>query len=218
MPDYAAARLNMIDNQIRPNKVSDVRVLAAMAEVPRERFVPKKLEGAAYVDEDLAVAPGRYLMEPAVLARLLQMAAITPSDVVLDVGCATGYATAVLARLAATVVAVESDPDLIELAGALLAELGADNAAVVEGPLAAGYPKHAPYDAIVLGGAVDEVPQAITDQLAEGGRLAAVVTHGSSVGNGMLMRRVRGALSRQIVFDAAVPLLPGMEGGRGFVF
>ncbi len=218
MPDNAAARLNMVDNQIRPSKVSDGRVLAAMAEVPRERFVPKKLEGAAYVDEDLAVAPGRYIMEPAVLARLLQLAAITPGDVVLDVGCATGYATAVLARLAATVVAVESDPKLIERAGALLAELGADNAAVVEGPLAAGYPKHAPYDAIVLGGAVDEVPPAITDQLAEGGRLAAVVTHGSSVGKAMLMLRVHGVLSRRIVFDCAVPPLPGFGSGRDFVF
>ncbi len=218
MADYATARVNMIESQIRPNRVTDGRILAAMAEVPRERFVPRKLQGAAYVDQGLAVAPGRYLMEPTVFARLLQAAAIGPDDVVLDIGCATGYATAVLARLAATVVAVESDPILIERAGVLLAELGTDNAAVVEGPLAAGYPKHAPYDAIVLGGAVDEVPPAITDQLAEGGRLAAVVTHGSSVGQGMLALRVHGALSRRIVFDAAVPPLPGFGGGRDFVF
>ena len=218
MADYAVARLNMIEGQIRPNKVTDGRVLAAMAEVPRERFVPKKLQGAAYVDEDLAVAPGRYLMEPAVFARLLQAAAIAPTDLVLDIGCATGYSTAVLARLAATVVAVESDGGLAKTAVALLAELDADNAVVVEGELKAGYAKQAPYDAIVLGGAVEQVPPAITDQLAEGGRLAAVVADGSSVGVGVLMLRARGALLRRVLFDAAVPPLPGFEAERGFVF
>ena len=218
MADYAVARLNMIEGQIRPNKVTDGRVLAAMAEVPRERFVPKKLQGAAYVDEDLAVAPGRHLMEPAVFARLLQAAAIAPTDLVLDIGCATGYSTAVLARLAATVVAVESDGGLAKTAVALLAELDADNAVVVEGELKAGYAKQAPYDAIVLGGAVEQVPPAITDQLAEGGRLAAVVADGSSVGVGVLMLRARGALLRRVLFDAAVPPLPGFEAERGFVF
>ncbi len=218
MADYAVARLNMIEGQIRPNKVTDGRVLAAMAEVPRERFVPKKLQGAAYVDEDLAVAPRRYLMEPAVFARLLQAAAIAPTDLVLDIGCATGYSTAVLARLAATVVAVESDRGLAKTAVALLAELDADNAVVVEGELKAGYAKQAPYDAIVLGGAVEQVPPAITDQLAEGGRLAAVVADGSSVGVGVLMLRARGALLRRVLFDAAVPPLPGFKAERGFVF
>ena len=218
MADYAVARLNMIEGQIRPNKVTDGRVLAAMAEVPRERFVPKKLQGAAYVDEDLAVAPRRYLMEPAVFARLLQAAAITPTDLVLDIGCATGYSTAVLARLAATVVAVESDRGLAKTAVALLAELDADNAVVVEGELKAGYAKQAPYDAIVLGGAVEQVPPAITDQLAEGGRLVAVVADGSSVGAGVLMLRARGAFLRRVLFDAAVPPLPGFMAERGFVF
>ncbi|MFQ5959339.1 MAG: protein-L-isoaspartate O-methyltransferase [Alphaproteobacteria bacterium] len=218
MTDHAAARLNMVDNQIRTNKVTDSRVLQAMAEVPRELFVPKKLQGIAYVDEDLAVAPGRYLMEPLVLARLLQAAAITAGDVVLDVGCASGYSTAVLARLAATVVAVESDAELGERASALLSELDADNAVVVAGPLEAGYAKQAPYDAIVIGGAVEEVPAAITDQLAEGGRLLAVVTGGSGVGKGTLMLRVHGGLSRRVLFDAAVPPLPGFARARGFVF
>ncbi len=218
MADYAAARVNMIEGQIRPNRVTDDRVLAAMAEVPRERFVPRKLQGAAYVDQGLAVAPGRYLMEPAVFARLLQAAAIGPDDVVLDIGCATGYSTAVLARLAATVVAVESDPELVKAAGDLLADLDADNAAVVQGALEKGYAKQAPYDAIVLGGAIDEVPPMIADQLAEGGRLVAVVTGGSSAGVGVLMLRARGALSRRILFDASVPPLPGFAVDRGFVF
>ena len=218
MTDYAAARLNMVENQIRPNKVTDLRVLEAMSEVPRERFVPKKLMGIAYVDEDLAVAPGRHLMEPLVFARLLQAAAITPSDLVLDVGCATGYSTAVLARLAAAVVAVECEPELVEGAGALLAELDADNAVVVEGALEAGYPKQAPYDAIVLGGAVEELPREIVDQLADGGRLVAVVNNGSSVGKLELVLRLRGALSRRVLFDAAVSPLPGFKVAHGFVF
>ncbi len=218
MADYATARVNMIEGQIRPNRVTDDRVLAAMAEVPRERFVPRKLQGAAYVDQGLAVAPGRYLMEPTVFARLLQAAAIGPDDVVLDIGCATGYSTAVLARLAATVVAVESDPELVKAAGDLLADLDADNAAVVQGVLEKGYARQAPYDAIVLGGAVDEVPPAVADQLAEGGRLVAVVTGGSAAGVGVLMLRARGALSRRVMFDASVPPLPGFAVERGFVF
>ena len=218
MSDFAAARFNMVENQIRPNGVTDARVLEAMADVPRERFVPKKLQDAAYLDEDLAIADGRFLMEPAVFARLVQAAAITPDDLVLDVGCGTGYSTAVLARLAASVVAVESDPQLVERASALLAELDADNAAAVEAPLEAGYPKQAPYDAIVLGGAVDEAPRALTDQLAEGGRLVAVVTGGSAVGRGEVVLRLHGALSRRVLFDAAVPPLPEFRVERGFVF
>ncbi len=218
MADYAAARVNMIESQIRPNRVTDGRILAAMAEVPRERFVPRKLQGTAYVDQGLAVAPGRYLMKPAVFARLLQAAAIEPDDVVLDIGCATGYSTAVLARLAATVVAVESDPGLVKAAGDLLADLDADNAAVVRGALEKGYARQAPYAAIVLGGAIDEVPPMIADQLAEGGHLVAVVTGGSPAGVGVLMLRARGALSRRILFDASAPPLPGFAVERGFVF
>lgn len=218
MTDYAASRRNMVENQIRTNRVTDARVLQAMGEVPRELFVPKKLQGIAYVDEDLAVAPGRHLMEPMVLARLLQAAAIKPDDIVLDVGCATGCTSAVLGRLAATVVALEYDAELAEATGARLAGLDADNVAVVVGALEKGYPKQAPYDVIVLDGAVDEAPEAITDQLAEGGRLVAVVTGGSSVGRATLILRVHGLLSRRVLFDAAVPPLPGFKVEPGFVF
>jgi protein-L-isoaspartate(D-aspartate) O-methyltransferase len=218
MVDYAAARFNMVESQIRPNKVTDPRVLRAISEVPRERFVPKKLMGIAYVDEDLAVAPGRYLMEPMAFARLLQDAAIQPGDIVLDIGCATGYSTAVLAKLAATVVAVESDPQLVERASTVLAELNVDNAVVVAGALEEGYAEQAPYDVILLGGAVEEVPRSITDQLGEGGRLMAVVTGGSRVGKGNLIHRVHGDLSGRVLFDAAVPPLPGFAVERGFVF
>lgn len=223
MSIYAEARANMVDNQVRPNKVTDDRVLAAMAAVPRERFVPEKFAGIAYVDEDIAVSPDRYLMEPMVLARLLQAAAIEPADVVLDIGCATGYSTAVLARLADTVVAVESDAELAETAIALMTELDADNTAVVTGELAQGYAKQAPYDVIVLGGAVEEVPRALSDQLVEGGRLVAVVTGETGgarkrVGRATLVRRKYGTLSSRVLFDAAVPPLPGFAIQRGFVF
>ncbi len=218
MPAYDAARANMVENQVRPNRVTDDRVLNAMAAVPRERFVPKKLAGVAYVDEDIAVSEGRYLMEPMVLARLLQAAAIEPGDVVLDIGCATGYSTAVLARLADTVVAVESEAGLAEAAIALMAELDADNTAVVTGELAEGYAKQAPYDVIVLEGAVDEVPRALSDQLVEGGRMVAVVTGANRVGRATLLRRLHGVLSSRVLFDASVPLLPGFGSERGFVF
>ncbi len=222
MPAYDAARANMVENQVRPNKVTDDRVLAAMSAVPRELFVPKKFAGNAYVDEDIAVSRDRYLMEPMVLARLLQAAAIEPRDVVLDIGCASGYSTAVLARLADTVVAVESDAELAETAVALMAQLDADNTAVVTGKLAEGYANQAPYDVIVLEGAVEEVPRALSDQLSEDGRLVAVVTGenrgGTHLGRATLMRRMHGPLSVRVLFDASVPPLPGFAVERGFVF
>lgn len=218
MIDFAAARTNMVTNQVRPNKVTDDRVLAALAAVPRERFVPEAMAGNAYVDEDILVAAGRYLMEPMVLARLLQAAAIEPDDVVLDIGCATGYSAAVLAQLAATVVALECDDTMAETAIDLLTGLKADSSAVVTGDLAAGYPGQAPYDVIVLEGAVDVVPQAMTGQLGECGRLVAVITNGGRVGKATLMRRSHGVVSSSVLFDAAIPPLPGFENEPGFVF
>jgi len=218
MTDFAAVRHNMVENQIRPNRVTDPRVIEAMEAVPRELFVPKSLRGLAYIDEDLEVAPGRYLMEPMVMARLLQAAEIGPDDVVLDIGCATGYGPAVLARLATTVVGLESDPALAERATTLLAELGADSAAVVTGPLEAGYAAQAPYDVIVIEGAVEVVPEAITDQLAEGGRLVCVVAGRGTVGKLTAFLRLHGAISRRTEFDAAVPPLPGFQSPPRFEF
>lgn len=217
--DYAAARHNMVESQIRTNQVTDPSVVAAMDALPRELFVPKQLRGIAYVDEDLDLGNGRYLMEPMVLARLLQAAEIRSTDVVLDVGCGTGYSTAVLARMASAVVALECDAELAARAGGLLAELGADNAAVVTGPLAEGYTAQAPYDVIVLGGAVAEPPPALCSQLADGGRLMAIVAgNGTGVGKATVTTRTAGTFSRRIVFDAATPLLPGFAPDLGFVF
>ncbi len=152
------------------------------------------------------------------LARLLQAAAVEPGDVVLDIGCGTGYASAILAQLAATVVALESDHGLAEQAGRTLSELGVDNVLVVEGALTEGYAKQAPYNVIVLGGSVAEVPQTIYDQLAEGGRLVAVVREPAGLGRGTLMQRIAGAPSSRVLFDAATPFLPGFTRKAGFVF
>ncbi|WP_422367036.1 protein-L-isoaspartate O-methyltransferase family protein [Pelagibius sp.] len=218
MVDFAAARLNMVESQIRTNKVTDLRVIEAFEAMPREQFVEDALQGIAYVDEDLEVSPGRYLMEPMVLARLLQAVAPGPSDMVLDIGCATGYSTAVLAGLAETVVGLDKDRGMVEQANRTLNALDLDNAVVVEAPLEGGYAKQAPYNVILLQGAVSEVPAAIKEQLAEGGRLAAVVIDEAGIGRATLIQRSGNIFAARILFDAATPLLPGFEREVGFVF
>ncbi len=218
MVDFAAARSNMVESQIRTNKVTDPHLLDAFETIPRERFVPEPLRGIAYVDEDVALGGQRFVMEPMVLAKLLQAARPGPGDVALDLGCGSGYATAILSRLVATVVALEVDAALAAAANQTLDELEIDNAVVVEGRLADGYPKQAPYNVILLNGAVSEVPLAIADQLAEGGRLVTVVSVGAGLGRATLMRRDSGVISSRILCDAAVPVLPGFEAAPGFVF
>ncbi len=215
--DYRSARLNMVESQIRPNKVTDPAIIEAMLAVPRERFVAEALRGIAYVDEDIPLGGGRYLMEPMVLGRLLQFAAIARTDSVLDVGCGPGYASAVMARLARSVVALEEDPALARRAAALLTELAVSNVTVVEGVLANGYAARAPYDVILLNGAVAAIPPAIAGQLANGGRLVAVM-HAAGIGKAVLMTRVGDVFSQRIVFDAGTPLLPGFAAQPGFVF
>lgn len=216
--DYAAARFKMVENQIRTNRVTDPLVIAAMRTLPREAFVPEALRGVAYVDEDLPLGGGRFLMEPLVTALLVQAAEVGADDVALDVGCGTGYASAVLAKMASVVVALESDPGLATHAREVLAELGMDTVSVVEGPLPAGHPRQAPYDVIFFGGAVAEVPPALTDQLADGGRMVAVVCDRRGVGTGTLFLRTGGAISRRPIFDAQTPILPGFARESTFEF
>jgi protein-L-isoaspartate(D-aspartate) O-methyltransferase len=216
--DYRSARLHMVDSQIRPNKVSDPAIIEAMLAVPRERFVPASLRGIAYVDGDIPLGGGRYLMEPMVLGRLLQIAAIGRNDAVLDVGCGPGYASTVMARLARDVVALEEDAALARQAAGLVADLSLRNIAAVEGKLAAGYAPRAPYDVILLNGAVAAVPSIIAGQLANGGRLVAVVKADSGMGKAMLMTRVDDAFGQRILFDAATPLLPGFAARPRFEF
>lgn len=215
--NYAAARRNMVESQIRPNKVTDQAILDALATVPRERFVPDSLQAVAYVDEDIPLGRGRFLIEPMILARLLQAVSLGQSDALLIVGIGPGYSAAVASRVAGRVVAVESDHAFASRAAELLRGLAITNVAIVEGPLNAGAPRSAPYEAIIIDGAVEVVPQAIANQLADGGRLAAVVND-AGIGRATLMTRKGGVLSRRIEFDAAIPLLPGFEAPQAFVF
>jgi protein-L-isoaspartate(D-aspartate) O-methyltransferase len=216
--DFAEARRRMINSQIRPNRVSDARVLAAMGEVPREVFVPEPLRGVAYVDEDIEIGERRYLMEPLALARLLQGAELEPSDVALDIGCGTGYTAAVLSHLVSTVVAIECDEEIAKRANENLIELAIDNAAVVEGPLAHGYPEHAPYDVIFLSGAAAFLPPGLIGQLAEGGRLVGVFRGADGVGRASMVVRQGDLSATRELFNAATPLLPGFETEPEFAF
>jgi protein-L-isoaspartate(D-aspartate) O-methyltransferase len=215
--DYAAARHAMVESQIRTNRVSDPLLTAALREVPRELFVPSRLRSIAYVDEALPLGNGRYLMEPLAFALMAQVAELSAKDVVLDVGCATGYSTAVLAKVAATVVAVEEVADFAREANRLLSEL-ADNAAVIEGRLADGCPRQGPYDAILIEGAVEEIPDAIVAQLAERGRLVCIVAGPGGLGKGTVVTRHGTSINRRAVFDAGTPVLPGFQRRPTFAF
>ena len=211
----------MVDGQVRVNDVTNAALIAAMLEIPREKFVPDARVSLAYIDEDLCVReaeggkPARYLMEPMVLAKLIQALAIVPSDRVLDIGCATGYSPAVLSLLAQSVVALEEDASLLKSAQKALGSR--HNVKVANGPLAAGWAAGAPYDAILLEGAVERVPEALLGQLRDGGRLAAVIRKDSAAKAALFTRSGENISARRL-FDAAVPPLPGFEMPESFVF
>jgi protein-L-isoaspartate(D-aspartate) O-methyltransferase len=213
-----AARIHMVESQLRPNRVADQAILDAFLAVPREAFVPDHLKNVACIDEDLPLGNGRWLMEPMVLGRMIQLAGIAPTETVLEIGAATGYGTAILASLARSVVGVESDAGLARQAAENLARLGIGNAVVRQGALERGYPDRAPYDVVLFGGAIAEVPAAIVDQLADNGRLVAVLKDGAGLGQATLATKLRGALAHRVVFDAGTPLLPGFAPKPSFVF
>ena len=219
--EYLDRRIKMVDGQLRTTDVNEPALVEAMLSVPREEFVPRALRALAYIDEDIRVnAAGgepRFLMEPSPFARLVKLAAPRRGDVVLDVGCATGYSAAVLSQLASSVVALEADPVLVETATETLSRLGYDNVAVVAGALNEGCPQEAPYDVILLGGSVDFVPDALLDQLREGGRLVAVVGHGNS-GFARLFVRSPSGVSSTRAFNAAIRPLPGFARAAEFSF
>ncbi|MEX0582156.1 MAG: protein-L-isoaspartate O-methyltransferase [Sneathiella sp.] len=213
---FAEARHHMVISQLRPNRVTDDRVAEAMDTVPREEFVPKELRGVAYLDEDLEVAPGRFVVEPRVFGRLLQEANIGPTDVILDIGCGTGYSSAVLGFLGQAVVAIESDPELVAEASEILVRQERDNVAVVGGALAKGNPKQGPYNVIHINGSIPSAPQSLLDQLAEGGRLICVL--GDNPGVATVYRRLGDRFFPHAVFDASVPALPDMKDEASFEF
>lgn len=217
MIDPAVARANMVENQLRPNRIDDARVLRAMGEVPRERFVPDALRGCAYGDEDLALGGGRHLIEPLALAKLLQTAAPAAGDVALVVGDITGYATAVLARLAGSVFCLLPPGEAQGPVEARLSETGATNIALAQGAPAGGLPQQAPFDLILLVGSIPTVPAALVEQLGAEGRLVGVVEHGRS-GRVTLVRKIHGALGRVTPFDAQIHRMPGLAREPAFSF
>ena len=215
--DFAAARKTMVASQIRTNDVTDPLVISALEAVPRELFVPASSRGFAYVDEDLPLGKGRFLMEPMVLARLLQLANVAVMDTALVVGAGTGYSAAVLARMVKGVVAVESDREFTDSAARTLGELSVNNATVVMGDLRTGWAARGPYDVIVVEGAVTAIPEALKLQLADGGRLVAIVRQGA-IGRATLVTRIGNAFGMRQEFDAVTALLPGFEPQPKFVF
>lgn len=218
MVDFPALRTKMVDGQVRPNDVTDLRIIDAMGEVAREDFAPVDQKPLAYLDRDLPLGDGRaprVLIQPMILARLLQYAAIAPTDKALEVGSASGYGTAVLSRLAASVVALEQDAELAAIARRQLAGLA--NVAVVEAPLVKGVPDAAPFDIIVFNGAIVAFPEVIAGQLAKGGRMLVVEGEGNAA-RAMLYTRGDVGVSGRPLFNASVPILPGFQAVETFAF
>lgn len=206
--DWAATRKWMVDGQLRPNKVTDSRLLEAMLDLPRQDFVPLAQAARAYADADVPVAPGREMAKPMTLGRLLQLAAVKPGEKVLVVGAGSGYGAAVLARMGATVSALESEPSLLAIAKAVLPVVGEAGAvSLVEGELTAGHPGAAPYDLVLIEGLVEAIPAAIVGQIAEGGRLVAVRRQPGRGPAAILGRRLGGGLTVTEAFDLTAPAL-----------
>jgi protein-L-isoaspartate(D-aspartate) O-methyltransferase len=216
--DYAAARQHMIDSQIKTNKVTDPTVIEALAALPREAFVAEPQRKLAYIDRPVPIGAGRRMTEPMVLARLLQTAHLKATETALVVGAGTGYSAAILSRLVKKVVALESAPELVERAKTILAGLGITNVTVVTGDLTAGRPADGPYDFILVDGAAEIVPDVLTAQLADRGRLAVVIKDHGVVGRGMLFTRADGVVSQRAIFDADADVLPGFTQPQRFVF
>lgn len=211
----------MVESQLRPNRVTHPPLIEAMATIPREKFVPAARSSVAYCDETIKLGTSgednsseRHLLAPMTFGKLVQLAEISGEDLVLDIGCGSGYSTAVLGSLADSVVALEESEEWAQDASARLSEIGVDNAAVVSGPLAEGFSREGPYDAIIIQGAVEQIPDELLSQLKDGGRLVAIVTDGS-VGRARLYKRSGETVSERNEFDAAAEFVPGFGKPKG---
>jgi protein-L-isoaspartate(D-aspartate) O-methyltransferase len=216
MADTATQRANMVEGSVRTNDVTDPRIYGALREVPRERFVPTAKRALAYADVPVEIAPGRFLLDPRTFGKLLQLAGLRATDRVLDVACGTGYSTVVLAKIAKSVIGLEQDADLVRIASDLIPQSGATNASIMQGGLTEG--AKGPFDVIVIEGGVDAVPEQLLAQLAEGGRLVAIVAPPRGQGRAQLFVREKGGVGSRLDFDATVPALAGFKKVVGFVF
>lgn len=216
MTKFAAARHNMVESQVRPNGITDHRIIDAMAQVKREDFVPAGRKTIAYLDDDVQLKEGRYLIEPMAFARMIHLALIKPTDRVLVVGAGTGYGAKIISMLAKSVVALESDPELAGLARDFLA--GSKNVEVVEGSLAAGHAAGAPYDVIIVEGRIAAVPESLFAQLANEGRIVAAVGN-TDVSKMQIATLTDGHRSSRFAFDVSIAPLPGFPVEKAaFVF
>ncbi|MDO5658352.1 MAG: protein-L-isoaspartate O-methyltransferase [Paracoccus sp. (in: a-proteobacteria)] len=217
MVDYAARRTMMVDTQIRPNEVTRYHVLEAFLNVPREAFLPPQASELAYLGENVPVAPGRILFEPRTIGKMLEALNVQPGELVMDLACGYGYASALLSRMAGAVVAVEDDAELVREAEARLAATDAHNVAVINAGLTTGAPAQGPFDAIFVGGAVEEIPDELIAQLRDGGRIVALFMEGQ-LGTVRLGHKIDGRVNWRYAFNASAPLLPGFVRQTGFVF
>lgn len=217
MANFEARRVTMVDTQVRPSDVTKFTIIDAMLSVPREEFVPDGLRDLAYVGGPVEIAPGRTLLDPRTTAKILDVLDLQPRDVVLEIGCGLGYITALLARMTDTVVALEEDESLAAEAEARLGAQDVVNAAVINGPMQDGAAKHGPFDAILIAGGVEVVPETILDQLKEGGRVAAIFMEGA-LGEVRLGWKHNGRISWRMEFNATADVLPGFARAPNFVF
>lgn len=217
MPDFALRRRMMVDTQVRPSDVTKYPIIDAMLRVPREAYVPAGKVEAAYMGENIALAPNRVMLEARTSAKMLDALDLQRSDAVLDVGCGLGYSAAVLAEMVDSVVAIEEDETLAKAAEATLAAQSVHNVAVVRAPLKDGAAKHGPYDGIIIEGAVEVMPDAILAQLKDGGRIAAIFADGA-LGVVRIGYKIDGTVSWRFAFNAGAPVLPGFEKAQAFAF
>lgn len=215
MTDFAARRTMMVDTQIRPSDVTKFPIIEAMLAVPREAFVPADRQDAAYLGDNIDLGQGRVMLEPRTLAKMLDALDVQPDELVLDLGAGSGYSAAVLSRLAEAVIALEEDEALLGDAQATLSDVGADNVVLHEGPLTEGAADLGPFDAIIVEGAVEHLPETITDQLKDGGRIAVLFQEGR-LGTVRIGYRIDGQINWRFAFNAGAPVLPGFQRHEAF--